>query len=158
MAFPPGALPAPPFFPHALKPSPFPPCTQSALLTALAHPSRPLRQTCGTIISVLVGAGGLSSWPHLAAALSACLTSSDETSCEGGISTLYKIIEDSPGQLQAAIDLEDGSGQTTACAMLTGTLIALMQSPHVNLRSQAVACLNLLARDMPTPLVNSFDL
>ncbi|KAG1677077.1 hypothetical protein FOA52_001247 [Chlamydomonas sp. UWO 241] len=127
------------------------------LLLALAHPQRPLRHTCGTIVSVVVGAAGLSAWPQLVSAIASCMASPNETAADGGVSTLYKIIEDQASQMECPVQLEPGSAATTASAVLTGVTIKLMQSTSATARAQAVACLNLLAREMPTALIEQFD-
>lgn len=59
--------------------------------------------------------------------------------------------------VQVPLQLEPAGSPTTPSGALTGVLIKLMQSPAAGLRSQAVACLNLLAREMPKPLIELFD-
>ncbi len=61
------------------------------LLLLLPHPSRPLRQTAGSVASVVVESGGLASWPQLVVSISASIQSGDEASCDGGLSSLYKV-------------------------------------------------------------------
>lgn len=73
---------------------------QEKLLLVLSHPERALRHTCGSIVSVVVGAAGVSCWPQLIGAIAACMQSGNEMAADGGVSTLFKIIEDVPSQLE----------------------------------------------------------
>ena len=136
------------------------------LVTVLAHPSRPLRQTAGSIVSVVVGAGGLATWPQLVVTLSSLLQSGDEACVDGGISTLYKIIEDQPTQLEYALPLPEAAvtaaGGDPGNPMNTSTivvplLIKLMPAPSADVRSKTVAALNLLAREMPIALMDRLN-
>ena len=130
------------------------------LVTVLAHPSRPLRQTAGSIISVVVGAGGLAAWPQLVSALSLLLQSGDDASLEGGINTLYKIIEDQPTQLEYALPEGaggSGTGTTNTSTIVVPLLLKLMPAPSADVRTKTVAALNLLAREMPTALMDQLD-
>ena len=77
---------------------------QSALLHAIANPSKPLRQTAGTSVAVIVGVGGLQSWPDLLATLLTCLDSNDRNLLEGGLDALYKA---SPSTAHPQIRLKD---------------------------------------------------
>lgn len=57
---------------------------------AMASPSKPLRQTGGTSVAVIVGVGGLQNWPELIQSLTTSLESNDRNSLEGGLDALYK--------------------------------------------------------------------
>ena len=135
------------------------------LVTVLAHPSRPLRQTAGSIASVVVGAGGLVAWPQLVDALALLLQpTGDEASVDGGISTLYKIIEDQPTQLEYALPpgaggavAGGGAATVNTSTIVVPLLLKLMPSPSADVRSKTVAALNLLAREMPTALLDLLD-
>lgn len=61
------------------------------LLHTIGNPSRPLRQTGGTSVAVIVGVGGLENWPELLAAFASCLESNDKNSLEGALDALYKV-------------------------------------------------------------------
>ena len=133
---------------------------QGLLLLVLAHPSRPLRQTAGTIASVVVGAGGLAPWPQLISAISAHLQSSDDTACDGGISTLYKLVEDQPSQLETrlpGLGVDAAGRPPTANCILVPLLLKLMQAASADVRCKAVASLNLLTREMPVALMDQLD-
>ena len=65
--------------------------TQAALLQAIASPSRPLRQTAGTSVAVIVALGGLQDWPELLPAFLTCLESSQPALLEGALDALYKV-------------------------------------------------------------------
>ena len=64
---------------------------QVALLHAINNPSKPLRQTVGTSVAVIVGVGGLQNWPELLGTFTACLDSGDKNSLEGALDALYKV-------------------------------------------------------------------
>ncbi|GAX84819.1 hypothetical protein CEUSTIGMA_g12240.t1 [Chlamydomonas eustigma] len=130
------------------------------LLILIAHPSKPLRQTCGSIATVVVGAGGLSAWPQLVASLSSCMQSDNETACEGALSTLYKIIEDHPTQLNESLSglpVNSKGQQPCAHELLVELLLKLMPSSSVDIRTKAVSALNLLTREMPVALLDKLD-
>lgn len=61
------------------------------LLHAIGNPSKPLRQTGGTSVAVIVGVGGLQNWPELIAAFTTSLESNDKNSLEGALDALYKV-------------------------------------------------------------------
>ena len=135
-----------------------PQCSQALLLPMLAHASRPLRQTAGSIVSVIVEASrNLALWPQLIAAISELLQSQDEASCDGGISSLYKIIEDQPTQLECRIQVDAAGGQQTVSSIVVPLLLRLMPSPSADVRCKAVASLNLLTREMPVALMEQLD-
>lgn len=64
---------------------------QLALLHAIGNPSKPLRHTVGTNVAVIVGVGGLPTWPELLSAFVQCLESNDPNSLEGALDALYKV-------------------------------------------------------------------
>lgn len=64
---------------------------QAVLLHTLRNSSRPLRQTGGTSVAVIVGIGGLQDWPELIAAFTLCLESNEKNSLEGALDALYKV-------------------------------------------------------------------
>ena len=64
---------------------------QLALLHAIGNPSKPLRHTVGTNVAVIVGVGGLTTWPELLSAIVRCLESNDPASLEGALDALYKV-------------------------------------------------------------------
>ena len=64
---------------------------QVVLLHAMASPSKPLRQTGGTSVAVIVGVGGLQNWPELIRALTSSLESNDKNSLEGSLDALFKV-------------------------------------------------------------------
>lgn len=63
------------------------------MLHAMASPSKPLRQTGGTSVAVIVGVGGLQNWPELIRALTSSLESNDKNSLEGSLDALYKVTD-----------------------------------------------------------------
>lgn len=64
---------------------------QVALLHAIRSPSKPLRHVVGTNVAVIVGVGGLPTWPELLMSFVQCLESSDPDALEGALDALYKV-------------------------------------------------------------------
>ena len=62
-----------------------------ALLHAIRSPSKPLRHVVGTNVAVIVGVGGLPTWPELLMSFVQCLESSDPNALEGALDALYKV-------------------------------------------------------------------
>lgn len=63
---------------------------KSELLPCLGAGDRQIRSTAGTIISVLVQLGGVTSWPELLNTLVKCLDSNDLNHMEGAMDALSK--------------------------------------------------------------------
>lgn len=61
------------------------------LLHAIANPIKPLRQTGGTSVAVIVGLGGLQNWPELISTFNTSLESNDKNSLEGALDALFKV-------------------------------------------------------------------
>ncbi len=73
---------------------------------------------------------------------------------------MHQIIEDQPRQLDAPLPgLAPGPDgkQPTASGLVVPLLIKLMPSASADVRTKAVACLNLLAREMPVALLDQLD-
>ncbi len=73
----------------------------------------------------------------------------------------HQIVEESPFQMEATLS-GDASGaaqqRTTAAGLLTPPLLALLKSaPTADTRRQAVAVLNLMARDLPAGILDHID-
>lgn len=64
---------------------------QVVLLHTIGNPSKPLRQTGGTSVAVIVGVAGLQNWPELLSTFTSCLESNDKNSLEGALDALYKV-------------------------------------------------------------------
>lgn len=62
-----------------------------ALLHAIRSPSKPLRHVVGTNVAVIVGVGGLPTWPELLMSFVQCLESNDHNALEGALDALYKV-------------------------------------------------------------------
>jgi transportin-1 len=69
---------------------------QVALLHAIRSPSKPLRHVVGTNVAVIVGVGGLPTWPELLMSLVQCLESNDRNALEGALDALYKVRRPEP--------------------------------------------------------------
>ena len=66
-------------------------CLQLSLLHCIRNPSKPLRQTVGTSIAVIVSLGTLKTWPELITACVQSLEGSDLNALEGSLDALYKV-------------------------------------------------------------------
>lgn len=66
-------------------------CLQLSLLHCIRNPSKPLRQTVGTSIAVIVSLGTLKTWPELISACVQSLEGSDLNALEGSLDALYKV-------------------------------------------------------------------
>lgn len=124
-----------------------------ALLHAIGNPSKPLRHTVGTNVAVIVGVGGLPTWPELLSAIVACLESDDPDSLEGALDALYKICEDTPVQLESEVP----GAPDRPSSVLVPRLLRLFESPHEDAKCLAVSIMNLLAGGMPHALSANLD-
>lgn len=124
-----------------------------ALLQALADPRQEIRHVVGTTVGAIVAAGGLPSWPELVAVLAQRLESSDVAQLEGALDAMFKLCEDMPSQLEAAVP----GLQEKPSGLLVPRLLTLFASPHQVARVRAISCLNLLAGSMPPALQNYLD-
>lgn len=124
-----------------------------ALLHAIGHPRKEIRHTVGTTIGTVVAASGLASWPELVAVMGQCLESNDRAQLEGALDALYKVCEDTPAQLEVTVPgLPDKPSN-----IFVPRLLALFSCSHQEAKCLAVACLNLLAGNMPAALASSID-
>ncbi|KAL6765647.1 ARM repeat-containing protein [Haematococcus lacustris] len=132
---------------------------KDVLLQLVAHPEKSIRQTAGTCISVVVVHAGFATWPQMVQAMQACLSSSDLHAITGGLDTLYKIVEESPVQMDVTLAQGPGgpSTATTVSCVLVPPLLQLLQHSSADVRCQACACLNLMARDQPLGIANNSD-
>lgn len=64
---------------------------QLSLLHCIRNPSKPLRQTVGTSIAVIVSLGTLKAWPELITACVQSLEGADLNALEGSLDALYKV-------------------------------------------------------------------
>lgn len=111
---------------------------QVVLLHAMASPSKPLRQTGGTSVAVIVGVGGLQNWPELIRALTSSLESNDKNSLEGSLDALYKV---PPPSLVRS---------SQSCLLNKSSLQLLLD--HVRVKSMAAGiCLHLQGRTRALP-------
>ena len=73
-----------------------------ALLHAIRSPSKPLRHVVGTNVAVIVGVGGLPTWPELLMSFVQCLESNDHNALEGALDALYKVRRARAARLRCA--------------------------------------------------------
>ena len=101
---------------------------QVALLHAIRSPSKPLRHVVGTNVAVIVGVGGLPTWPELLMSFVQCLESNDPNALEGALDALYKVsaalnvtpatLRDAEGQRGTSyLVLEYSRGQQWTCLL-----------------------------------------
>lgn len=105
-------------------------CALSALQLSLLHcicnPSKPLRQTVGTSIAVIVSLGTLKTWPELISACVQGLEGSDLNALEGCLDALYKV------------------GVTCKSAVTTPDFVSVVLLHHVQRRSKHCCCFEVL--------------
>ncbi|MEW5299688.1 MAG: hypothetical protein WDW36_002678 [Sanguina aurantia] len=125
---------------------------KTVLLPMLVHSERVLRHTNGTIISVMVGHSGL--WPDLLSALAQCMDSEDVNAVDGALDTLFKVIEEFPAELDTTVP---AGAPVSASCIIVPLLLKLLPCVRPDVRHISVACLNMLARDMPRGLQDALD-
>ncbi|KAL3146894.1 hypothetical protein ABBQ38_014866 [Trebouxia sp. C0009 RCD-2024] len=124
-----------------------------SLLHCIRNPSKPLRQTVGTSIAVIVSLGTLKTWPELITACVQSLEGSDLNALEGSLDALYKICEDVPKQL----DEEVAGLPDLPSKVLIPRLLHLFSSLHIEAKCLAIGVANLLAGANPETLAPSLD-
>lgn len=65
-----------------------------------------------------------------------------------------QILEDHPTKIEAPVL---SAGGAPASTIVVPPLLRLMQSPSEDVRRSAVACLNMMAPDMPKGLIDNID-
>ena len=94
---------------------------QVALLHAIRSPSKPLRHVVGTNVAVIVGVGGLPTWPELLMSFVQCLESSDPNALEGALDALYKVGAASAHDASCALnDCDRSAGRSLIGAEIQG--------------------------------------
>lgn len=126
---------------------------KSQLLPCLGEAEKDIRNTVGTIISVIVQQGRILGWPELLQALVQCLDSNDINHMEGALDTLSKICEDIPQDLDSDVP---GLNERPIDVFLP-RLLQFFQSPHVSLRKLSLGSVNQFIMLMPTALYLSMD-
>ncbi|OMO87359.1 CLIP-associated protein [Corchorus capsularis] len=126
---------------------------KSQLLPCLGEAKKDIRNTAGTVISVIVQQGRILGWPELLQALVQCLDSNEINHMEGALDTLSKICEDVPHELDSDVP---GLSERPIDVFLP-RLLQLFQSPHASLRKLSLGSINQFIMLMPTALFLSMD-
>jgi hypothetical protein len=106
-----------------------------------------MRTTAGTLVTTIVGATGLATWPELVMVLGGGLSSSDAATVHGVLDTLAKIVEDHPEQVGRHLPAASSNRhcQQPMCLQLPlpgATLpaaTAMMQEQHLSHQDAAAA-------------------
>ncbi|XP_022769253.1 transportin-1-like isoform X2 [Durio zibethinus] len=126
---------------------------KSQLLPCLGEAEKDIRNTVGTIISVIVQQGRILGWPELLQALVQCLDSNDINHTEGALDTLSKICEDIPRELDSDLP---GLSERPIDVFLP-RLLQFFGSPHASLRKLSLGSVNQFIMLMPNALYLSMD-
>ncbi|XP_021283594.1 transportin-1-like isoform X1 [Herrania umbratica] len=126
---------------------------KSQLLPCLGEAKRDIRNTVGTIISVIVQQERILGWPELLQVLVQCLDSNDINHMEGALDTLSKICEDIPHELDSDVP---GLSERPIDVFLP-RLLQCFQSPHASLRKLSLGSVNQFIMLMPSALYLSMD-
>eukprot|EP00232_Nephroselmis_pyriformis_P015118 CAMPEP_0182883718 /NCGR_PEP_ID=MMETSP0034_2-20130328/18549_1 /TAXON_ID=156128 /ORGANISM="Nephroselmis pyriformis, Strain CCMP717" /LENGTH=339 /DNA_ID=CAMNT_0025016867 /DNA_START=101 /DNA_END=1116 /DNA_ORIENTATION=- len=121
---------------------------KAALLPQIGHPNKHLRSAVGTVLSVIVVAGGLADWPELLSGMVQCLQHADPNLVEGSVDCLFKICEEVPMQ----VDAQPTGAPSPAGAMLIPHVLALFTNASEHVRRTAVSVMNELLGNMPNTL------
>ncbi|CAL8464616.1 g4151 [Coccomyxa elongata] len=128
-----------------------------ALLHAIRSPSKPLRHVVGTNVAVIVGVGGMPTWPELLMSIVQCLESNDPNALEGALDALYKICEEAPVQMESEVPSEPAGTSQRPSNVLVPRLLALFGSPYEDAKCLSVSIMNLLAGGSPSALAEHMD-
>ena len=120
---------------------------QRALLPALGHASKLIRQTAGTCVSMAARAAGPAGWPDLYPALARCVESGDANHVDGALDAIYKTCEELNGRLDVDVPgLQEGS----PAGLLIPRLLTLMANPDsATIRRRALGAINLMVPCWP---------
>ncbi|ORY86089.1 armadillo-type protein [Protomyces lactucae-debilis] len=95
-----------------------------------------IRSISGNLITATIHRGGIREWPEALPRLMQLLDDSNETTCEGALSALSKICEDSASELD-----KDYDGQRPLNFMVP-KFLAFTEHPTARIRAEALFCLN----------------
>jgi transportin-1 len=127
---------------------------QRALLPGLGHPSRFLRHTVGTTVSIIAKAAGPGGWPELYPALVQCIESNDVNHTDGALDAVYKVCEELNGRLDQAVP---GMPEGSPAGLLIPRLLTLMAHPTPGVRRQALGSINLMVPSWPQSHAAAMD-
>ncbi|OWM80947.1 transportin-1-like isoform X2 [Punica granatum] len=126
---------------------------KTEILPCLGASDRNIKSTVGTVISVIVEQGRISTWPELLGALLQCLDSDNLNHMEGAMDAISKICEDIPEELVANFP---GLGERPINVLLP-RLFQLFESPHASLRKLSLQSIKQFIMLMPAALYSSMD-
>ena len=120
---------------------------QRALLPALGHASKLIRQTAGTCVSMAARAAGPAGWPDLYPALARCVESGDANHVDGALDAIYKTCEELNGRLDVDVP---GLPEGSPAGLLIPRLLTLMANPDsATIRRRALGAINLMVPCWP---------
>jgi len=132
---------------------------QRSLLSALNHPSKFLRHTVGTCISMITRAAGPTGWPEvypaLANAISIETASADPNALDGGLDAVYKVCEELNGRLDVP---HAGMQEGSPAGLLLPKLLQLVGTvTDANARAKALGAINLMVPSWPQSHAHVMD-
>ena len=132
---------------------------QNTLLQSMNHPSKFLRNTVGTCISMITRAAGPIGWPEvypaLAHAISIETASADSNYLDGGLDAVYKVCEELNGRLDINVN---GMPEGSPAGLLLPKLLALVGSVQdAGARRISLGAINLMVPSWPHSHVQLMD-
>jgi hypothetical protein len=103
-------------------------------LQSIMNPHPLVRNTTGTLMTTIITKGTLKDWPQLLPRFIQLLESSDYNTCDGVLSALHKICEDSA-------DSMDNEDLGKPSRYIIPKCIMLLNSPYEKIRVYALTCL-----------------
>ncbi|KAI6648700.1 Transportin-1-like [Oopsacas minuta] len=94
-----------------------------------------IRATLGILIATIAAKGNICSWPELLPTLISALDSGNEELIDGTLSTLQKVCEDIPEQLES-------ESIQRPLLILIPKFIEFFKYPSTKVRSHAITCIN----------------
>ena len=129
---------------------------QNALLRTLGHPTRFLRHTVGTCVSMIARAAGPTGWPEMYPALAEAIAvetaAADPNLLDGGLDAVYKVCEELNGRLDVPVA---GMPEGSPAGLLLPKLLALVSGAsgaapgEVAARRGGLGAINLMVPSWP---------
>lgn len=117
------------------------------IVPALSSPQPQIPNIAGNVITTLLAQTGLTGWPEI---LPTLVNMVESESNEFAISTLAKICEDMP------VQLDSSANGTSSTSLLLPKFIEFMRSPAPKIRSRSIACINNFIPLKSQPLLQNF--
>ena len=137
---------------------------QNVLLRSLGHPSRFLRHTVGTCVSMIARAAGPTGWPEMYPALASAVAletaAADPNLLDGGLDAVYKVCEELNGRLDVPVA---GMPEGSPAGMLLPKLLELVSGAsgaapgEVAARRAGLGAINLMVPSWPQSHAHLMD-